>query len=83
MLRLFDTRLDPHQAANLVLFLAVSDDPDAREVGELIRLSLLDPFPEVALTDVQRAAVRRAIQSAPPDRLKWAKQHLLRAVGNE
>jgi hypothetical protein len=80
LLRLLGTGLTPHEAADLVLYLALSENPDARDAGDLIRRSMFEPFPTVDLTDEQRAAVRAAIEAAPADRLEWAKRRLLRVA---
>ena len=78
LLRLIGTGLTPEEAADLVLYLSLAENADAREVGDLVRRSMLEPFPRVDLTDDQRAAVREAIETAPPERLEWAKRRLLR-----
>ena len=83
MLRLLGTGLTPDETADLVLFLSLSENEEAREVGDLIRRSMLEPFPTVNLTDEQRAAVRAAVEAAPPTRLEWAKRRLLRVPGHD
>jgi hypothetical protein len=42
---------------------------------------MFEPFPTVDLTVEQRAAVRAAVEAAPPGRLEWARRRLLRVPG--
>jgi hypothetical protein len=73
MLRLFGKGLSQKEAAGLSLFLTLSEDPLAREVGDLIAKSMLEPFPTVTLTDAERDAARAAVEAGPPA-LEWARK---------
>lgn len=78
MLRLFGKALSPLEAANLVLFLATSDDPEARTAGDEISRAWLQGGPQMTLilSDAQRQAVKSAVDGAPA-RLDWARDLLI------
>jgi hypothetical protein len=64
MLRLFGEPIAPKDAANLAVALLADGSDDATAAARAIE-SALPATAEIRLTDAQRAAVRRVLESPP------------------